>query len=333
MFTKPFNKLYIVSGVVVVVAIFALVFIKSADAASATGSGVITAVGTEYVTINNGANPGDNIYYPTSTTGTIFLGGTNAYIVGEYISFVGDVDTNGFIIASTITVDTPPIPVTFNLYQPNGQVGVPYNTVRLLSTGVNPVVVSATGVPPGMSVSATGDMSGTPTADGVYIIKLSATDAKNTTGTGVVAVTILPGLTPVTFVTNVANGKVGTAYTSTNLVLTGATPVEVTATGVPVGMSVSSTGDLSGTPTTIGTYNINLKGIGSDGNEATGTTILKVQNVSTNKDDCKKDGWKNFTNPKFKNQGDCVSNFERDEKDKNDKKDKKDNKDDDKRDR
>ncbi len=27
----------------------------------------------------------------------------------------------------------------------------------------------------------------------------------------------------------------------------------------------------------------------------------------TNKDQCKKDGWKTFTNPKFKNQGDCVS--------------------------
>ena len=27
----------------------------------------------------------------------------------------------------------------------------------------------------------------------------------------------------------------------------------------------------------------------------------------TNKDQCKKDGWKTFNNPTFKNQGDCVS--------------------------
>ncbi len=27
------------------------------------------------------------------------------------------------------------------------------------------------------------------------------------------------------------------------------------------------------------------------------------------KDQCKDDGWKTFTNPKFKNQGDCVSYF------------------------
>ena len=27
----------------------------------------------------------------------------------------------------------------------------------------------------------------------------------------------------------------------------------------------------------------------------------------TGKDQCKKDGWKTFNNPTFKNQGDCVS--------------------------
>lgn len=32
------------------------------------------------------------------------------------------------------------------------------------------------------------------------------------------------------------------------------------------------------------------------------------------KDDCKNGGWKTFTNPKFKNQGQCVSSFERNEK-------------------
>ncbi len=30
----------------------------------------------------------------------------------------------------------------------------------------------------------------------------------------------------------------------------------------------------------------------------------------TNKDECKKDGWKTFNNPAFKNQGDCVSYFQ-----------------------
>lgn len=33
--------------------------------------------------------------------------------------------------------------------------------------------------------------------------------------------------------------------------------------------------------------------------------------IPTNKDQCKKDGWKVFTNPSFKNQGQCVSYYER----------------------
>ncbi len=37
-----------------------------------------------------------------------------------------------------------------------------------------------------------------------------------------------------------------------------------------------------------------------------------------NKDECKKDGWKTFTNPKFKNQGQCVSSFEGNEDGKKD---------------
>ncbi len=37
----------------------------------------------------------------------------------------------------------------------------------------------------------------------------------------------------------------------------------------------------------------------------------------TNKDQCKKDGWRTFNNPTFKNQGDCVSYLEKHEKGEN----------------
>jgi len=32
-----------------------------------------------------------------------------------------------------------------------------------------------------------------------------------------------------------------------------------------------------------------------------------VPNTPSNKDQCKNDGWRGFTNPTFNNQGDCVS--------------------------
>jgi hypothetical protein len=38
-----------------------------------------------------------------------------------------------------------------------------------------------------------------------------------------------------------------------------------------------------------------------------GAASLQAATTPTNKDQCKKDGWKTFTTPVFKNQGDCVS--------------------------
>lgn len=57
-----------------------------------------------------------------------------------------------------------------------------------------------------------------------------------------------------------------------------------------------------------------------------GTIALRIEaEHKDQKDLCKKDGWKSFSNPKFKNQGACVSHFEREEKseEKSDKKDEK----------
>ena len=36
-------------------------------------------------------------------------------------------------------------------------------------------------------------------------------------------------------------------------------------------------------------------------------TVPPPPSTPTSKDQCKHDGWKTFTNPKFKNQGQCVS--------------------------
>lgn len=40
---------------------------------------------------------------------------------------------------------------------------------------------------------------------------------------------------------------------------------------------------------------------------------ISINNTPDNKDECKKDGWKEWLNPEFKNQGECVSFLERNE--------------------
>src|SRR4029453_16363858 len=54
-----------------------------------------------------------------------------------------------------------------------------------------------------------------------------------------------------------------------------------------------------------------LVGLGAAADKGKNTNNPKpeVQSRPLSKDDCKNGGWRNFTNPTFKNQGECVSHF------------------------
>lgn len=61
-------------------------------------------------------------------------------------------------------------------------------------------------------------------------------------------------------------------------------------------------------PYPFGTTTITQTATDAGGNQAScQQTITVVPNTPTNKDQCKDDGWRSFTNPTFQNQGDCVS--------------------------
>jgi hypothetical protein len=123
---------------------------------------------------------------------------------------------------------------------------------------------SATGLPTGLSVdAATGLITGTPTTPGPYWVTLTATDSSGAMGAANFTWAITAPVTPVTpTVTVAAQGSswdlAGTAITPLALMArdteAGAT-FTWSATGLPAGLSIgSSTGIVSGTPTTAGAY-------------------------------------------------------------------------------
>ena len=79
---------------------------------------------------------------------------------------------------------------------PAGQVGVPY-AGTLAGTGIAPLHWSATtALPAGLTLSADGLVSGTPTASGTAYIDVLLTDANGRTAAATVSMTIDPGIAP-----------------------------------------------------------------------------------------------------------------------------------------
>ena len=124
--------------------------------------------------------------------------------------------------------------------------------------------VTAGALPPGMTLSSAGVLSGTPTASNMFNFTVTATDSSTGTGpyTGSRAytLTVVPptlNLTP----TTLPNGAVASAYTQSFTASGGTAPYTYTvATGaLPAGLMLSSAGVLSGTPTAGGTFNFTAR--------------------------------------------------------------------------
>ncbi|MDH6137495.1 hypothetical protein P3T37_006928 [Kitasatospora sp. MAA4] len=121
---------------------------------------------------------------------------------------------------------------------------------------------SATGLPTGLSISASGLISGTPTTAGTASVTVKATDGTGASGQASFTWTINPsGGTESVSVTNPGN-QTSTAGTALSLQVSGSDsaskPLSYSATGLPTGLSISASGLISGTPTGAGTSSVTV---------------------------------------------------------------------------
>lgn len=153
-----------------------------------------------------------------------------------------------------ITINTsPPLAV--------GMVGVGYSQTLTASNATPPYIFFLTveaqpnALPPGLSLATNGVLSGTPTVEGSFTFDVSARDQTGATTSAPISVTISPALA-ITTSSPLAAAPAGASYSQTFAITGGTAPFTFTSTGsIPPGLTLSSTtGVLSGTPTSVGGY-------------------------------------------------------------------------------
>ncbi len=119
---------------------------------------------------------------------------------------------------------------------------------------------SAGTMPPGLSLNAsTGELSGKPTSAANFSLTIQVKDAQGLTASSAFALNVVPTLAITA--TQVPNGTVGSAY-SASLAVSGGTPAitwSLSAGALPAGLTLSSGGAISGTPTVNGSFSFTVQ--------------------------------------------------------------------------
>ena len=148
--------------------------------------------------------------------------------------------------------------------------------------GRNCAVYFTTGgrlVPPGLTLSSSGQLSGTPTTPGMYDFYIRANDGNGCFGERTYTlivnspcpiITVSPNTLPV--------GQVGLAYSVAFSAIGGTGPYAYTIIGgpLPAGLSLSSNGSITGTPTMAGNYPFTVTATAANGCTGERSYILVI---------------------------------------------------------
>jgi hypothetical protein len=188
----------------------------------------------------------------------------------------------------TILINLPTAPSITTTSLPNGSIGSVYGQTVAETGGHGPFTWSifSGALPANLSINtATGAITGTPTANVVASFTVQVTDSSNPPQSAQKALTITIAAAPLSVTTTgLPTGEVGLAYTGAFLQTTGGTPpVTWTAspTTLPAGLSLNaSTGAITGTPTVAATTPFTFTA--TDSSVPTAQTASKLLSIPIN---------------------------------------------------
>ena len=161
-----------------------------------------------------------------------------------------------------------------------GTVGTSYSTTLAATGGTSPYTwsLSSGSLPAGLSLSSAGVISGKPTASGSSTFSVTVKDSASASATSSFTLTVASALKLST--SSVSGGTVGTSYSTTLAATGGTSPYKwsLSSGSLPAGLSLSSAGVISGTPTASGssTFGVTVKDSSSTAQSASATLAIVV---------------------------------------------------------
>ena len=214
-------------------------------------------------------------------SGTPTESGTFTFTVLASNSSGSDTKTLSITITSSASSTTAPSITTSSLTE-----GVMYSaySASLEASGTSPITWSlADGtLPDGLILSEDGTISGTPTEGGVFSFTVSAANsAGSDSATLSITITYTAIRAPKITTTSLTSGYTGSSY-GAKLTATG-TSITWSADNLPDGLTLSTSGYLSGTPTTAGTYSITVQASNSAGKDSATLSLTITEPASGTK--------------------------------------------------
>jgi hypothetical protein len=175
----------------------------------------------------------------------------------------------------TLTFTVEPVLALTTTSLPAAATTVPYSAVLVATGGVTPYRWSASGLPDGLDLSATGAVTGTPAVAGTSTVTVAVTGK---TGEEVTRMFVLDvEFTPLHVATStLPDAVVGAGYGATLTAVGGSQPYTWLATGLPHGLVLSRTGTITGTPETAGTATVGLTVTDAESPAASATADLTL---------------------------------------------------------
>ena len=189
-------------------------------------------------------------------------------VIGRQISFNQPLLTNGRAVSCTFGAPPPPppVPTITTTSLPDGTVGVAYSATLQATNGTSPYTWSLDPgpLPAGLTLnSSTGAITGTPTVAGTSSFTAKVTDSATQNDTQALSIAVAPAPVPPPTITTTSlpDGTVGTTYGQTLAAVDGTPPYawSVSEGAPPPGLTLFPTGELTGHPTSPGSFTFTVR--------------------------------------------------------------------------